>query len=139
MLNGTYNFNEVNVIFGIRQIKGFEDGSEITAERDEDSFTKKVGVGGEVTRSRTNNSAGKVTFTLDQFSDLNQYLTNIMNLDERTGKGGIWPLKIVDKSNPHNEIVISTQAWITKPANKSFGRESGPREWVIECADLNFI
>lgn len=138
MLNGTYNFNDVSLIVGIRQIKGFEDGSEITVERDEDSFTKKVGVGGEVTRSRTNNSSGKITFSLDQFSELNQYLTNIMNLDERTGTGVI-PVKLVDKSNPHNEIAIATQAWIMKPSSKSFGRESGPREWVIDCADLNFI
>lgn len=138
MLTGTYNFNEVSLIFGFRQIKGFEDGSEITVERKEDSFTSKAGVGGEVTRSKSNNTMGTVTFSLDQFSDLNQYLTNIVNLDERVGSG-VLPMKLVDKSNPTNEIAISTQSWLVKPSSKSFGRESGPREWVIECADLNFI
>lgn len=138
MLNeGTYNFNEVNFIFGTRQIKGFEEGSEIVAERVEDTFSAKVGVDGNVTRSKSNNRMGTVTFSLDQFSPLNQYLMGIMNLDERTSLG-VLPLKIVDKSNPNEELCIATQAWITKPANKSFGAASGAREWVISCSDLNF-
>lgn len=135
---GTYDFGQVSLVFGTRALEGFEDGSEITAERDEDSFSKKVDVDGNVTRSRSNNSTGKVTFTLSQFAADNKYLSTIMNLDERTG-AGVLPLKLVDKSNPSNEIVIAPEAWILKPANKSYGRESGPREWVIECASLNFI
>jgi hypothetical protein len=138
-LNGTYNFKEVSLVFGIKSLSGFEDGSEIVAERTEDTFTSKVGVDGEVTRSKSNNSMGTITFTLDQFSSDNRYLQSIANLDERVGLGGILPVKLVDKSNPNNEIAIATQAWIKKPASKSYGRESGAREWVIECADLNFI
>jgi len=137
-LNGIYNFNEVNLIVGTQRIKGFEDGSEITAERDEDSFTKKVGNDGNVTRSKTNNSTGKITFVLDQFSESNKYLQNLMNIDERTGKG-IIPAKITDKSNANGELAIATESWITKPASRGYGRESGPREWVIDCANLNFL
>lgn len=139
MLDGTYNFKEVNFIFGVRQIKGFEEGSEIVAERSEDTFTAKADVDGNVTRSKSNNTMGTVTFSLSQFSELNKYLTAIMNLDERTGKGGILPLKITDKSNPNVENVIATQAWLTKPSNKSYGGEAGAREWVITCADMNII
>jgi len=138
MLDGTYNFKDVNFIFGARQIKGFEEGTEIVAERSEDSFTAKVGVDGNVTRSKSNNTMGTVTFSLSQFSELNKYLTNIMNLDERTGNG-VLPLKITDKSNPDTENVIATQAWLTKPSNKTYGGEAGPREWVITCADMNIL
>lgn len=137
MLNGTYDFNLVNLIFGTREIEGFEDGTEITAERDEDAFTKKVDVDGGVTRSKTNNKTGTVTFSLSQFSPLNKYLSQLANLDERTGVG-VLPLKIVDKSNPNEEKAIATQAWVRKQPSKSFGRESGAREWVIDCADLTF-
>ena len=137
-LNGSYDFPQVSLIVGTRQIKGFEDGSEITAERDEDSFSKKVDVDGNVTRSKTNNSTGKITFTLSQFSEDNAYLQNLMNIDERTG-ARIVPVKLVDNSNPSLEIAIATEAWITKPWSKSFGRESGPREWVVDCANLNFL
>jgi hypothetical protein len=137
-LQGTYNFKDVNLIFGTRKIKGFEDGSEIVVERAEDSFTEKVDVDGNVTRSRSNNSLGTITFTLSQFSSDNKYLSQIANLDERTGTG-ILPVKVVDKSNPDSDLSIGTEAWIKKPTNKSYGRESGPREWVISVADLQMI
>lgn len=138
MLNGTYNFKDVNLIVGTRRIEGFEDGSEIVAERAEDSYTSKVDVDGNVTRSRSNNSMGTITFTLSQFSEANAYLQNLANLDERTGSGVV-PSKITDKSNPSVENVLATESWIVKPSSKSFGRESGPREWVIQCANLNFL
>lgn len=134
-LLGTYNFNENKLVFGTREIKGFEDGTEIVAERAEDSFTAKVGVGGEVTRSRSNNNLGTITFTLNEFSPSNRYLQDIMNADEATGDG-VLPAKIIDKSNPQGEKASGTEAWITKPASKSKGRESGPREWVIQVANL---
>jgi hypothetical protein len=137
MLSGTYNFKEVDLVFGTRKIEGFEDGTEIVVERAEDSFTEKVDVDGNVTRSRSNNTMGTITFTLSQFSEANKYLQDLMNLDERSGTGVV-PAKINDKSNPSEELAIASQAWLRKPASKSFGRESGPREWVIACADLNF-
>ena len=134
MLLGTYDFNLVNLIFGTRQIKGFEEGTEIGIARVEDSFTGKVGVGGEVTRSRSNNNMVEVTFTLNQFSPSNKYLQDIMNLDEATGTG-VLPCKATDKSNPNGESMLGTEAWLKKPADKAFGTESGPREWVIVVAD----
>lgn len=137
MLLGTYDFKKVSLIVGTRQMKGFAEGSSIEADRDTDSFTKKVGVDGETTRSRSNNSAGSITFSLDQFSEDNKYLQTLANLDERTGSGVI-PVKIVDSSNPDLEIIISTAAWVKKPAKKGFGAEAGPREWVLDCADLNY-
>lgn len=137
MLLGTYDFKKVTLIVGTRQIKGFEEGSTIECDRDEDSFTKKVGVDGETTRSRSNNSAGSITFSLDQFSEDNKYLQGLANIDERTGAGVI-PAKLVDASNPDEEIVIATAAWVKKPAKRGFGGESGPREWVLDCADINY-
>ena len=138
MLDGTFDFNQVNLVVGTRPIKGFEDGTEITAVRDAESFTEKVGVGGNVTRSRTNNKMGTITFTLEQFSSSNKFLTDLSNLDEASGSGVV-PVKITDRSNPRVERVFAAEAWIQKPSDKSYGRESGPREWVIKCADLNFF
>ena len=137
-LHGTYDFNKVNLVVGVRSIKGFDDGSEIVAERSEDSFSLKIDVDGGGTRSRTNNSSGMVTFSLSQYAEDNSYLQDLMNLDERLG-AGVFPLKIVDRANPSNERVISLRSWVQKPANRSFGRESGPREWIIQCLDLNFL
>ena len=137
-LHGTYDFAKVDLIYGDRKLTGFENGSEITAERDEDSFSKKVDVDGGVTRARSNNVAGKVTFTLAQYSASNKYLQDLLNLDERTGTG-VLPFKIVDKQNPNKEYVTAFKAWVMKPANRSFAMESGGREWTLDCADMNFL
>lgn len=136
-LHGTYNFKEVSLIVGTRQIRGFEDGTEITAAREEDSFSKKADVDGSVTRSRSNNTMGTIEFSLSQFAEDNRYLQDLMNLDERTGAGVI-PVKIIDKSNPNSELAIASEAWLVKPADRSFGRESGARQWTLHCANLNF-
>lgn len=136
-LHGTYNFKEVSLIVGTRQIRGFEDGTEISAARDEDSFNAKADVDGSVTRSRSNNTMGTVEFTLSQFAEDNKYLQTLANLDERTGNGVI-PVKVVDKSNPNEEKAVASEAWIVKPSDRSWGRESGPRQWTIRCANLNF-
>jgi len=138
MLEGTYNFKLVNLIVGVKQIEGFEEGTEIVAERNEDSYTSKVGTDGNVVRSRSNNNMGRITFSLSQFSASNAYLQTLANLDERTG-AGVVPSKITDKSNPSVESVIATESWIVKPSSKSYGSESGAREWVIECANMNFL
>ena len=135
--HGTYDFSKVSLIVGTRQITGFENGTDIMVERDEDSFTKKVDVDGHVTRSRSNNSAGTLTFSLSQYSPSNKYLQDLANLDERTG-AGVVPIKIVDRQNPSSELVISLEAWVQKPASRVFGVESGPREWMLSLADVNF-
>lgn len=137
-LHGTYDFNKVDLIFGTRALTGFENGTAITAERAEQSFTKKVDIDGSVTRSRSNDKTGTVTFSLSQFSEDNAYLQSILNLDERTGTG-VFPLKIVDKSNPNNELAVSLETWIQKPATRTFEMESTAREWVLENADLDFL
>ena len=137
-LHGTYDFKKVSLLVGTREILGFESGTSIMAERDTDSFSKKVDVDGGVTRSRSNNTAGRISFTLAQYASENKYLQTLMNLDERTGTGVV-PVKIVDKFNPTIEIVISLKSWIVRPANRSFEAESSAREWVLDCADLNFI
>lgn len=137
-VHGTYDFAKVNLIVGDRKITGFENGSEITCERDEDSFTKKTDVDGGVTRARSNNVAGKITFTLSQYSASNKYMQDLLNLDERTGTG-IIPAKVVDKQNPNNELVNAFKSWVMKPANRTFATESGGREWTLDCADMNFL
>ena len=137
-LHGTYDFNKVDVIVGTRALSGFENGTAVTAERTEQSFSKKVDIDGSVTRARSNDKTGTVTFSLAQFSEDNAYLQSILNLDERTG-AGVLPLKIVDKGNPNNELVVSLETWIQKPASRTFEMESGAREWVLDCADLDFV
>jgi len=135
-LLGTYDFNDVILIVGVKRIEGFEEGTEITAERNEDSFTMKTGVGGNVTRSKSNNFSGFIEFSLQHLAKDNAFLEALMLVDERTGVG-IIPVAIIDKSG--KEKLVATEAWLTRPANKSYGKESGARPWRIDCANLNIL
>ena len=137
-LHGTYDFLKVSLIWGTRELSGFENGSSITVARTTPSFSKKVDIDGAVTRSRSNDTSGTITFTLSQLSEDNQYLQNWLNIDERTG-AGVLPAKLVDKSNPNNELVTALEAWIQTQPSRTFGMESSGREWVLETADTTFL
>jgi Protein of unknown function (DUF3277) len=60
----------VNGVF----ITGFADGSFVSSEKDEESFSTKVGAQGDVAISKTNNPLGTISFSLLQESPSNTYL-----------------------------------------------------------------
>lgn len=131
----SYAANDVSVIVGTRRLKGLAE-SFVTISRAEDSFTTQVGADGEVTRSRTSNRSGTIEIVLQQSSEDNAYLQNLVNTDERTG-GGIVPCKVQDQSGSF--VCIAAEAWIQKPADMEFARDAGERTWTIACADMEML
>lgn len=131
-----YNPDQVQVVVaGIPVTKGWNDGPFLKIEQNEDSFTEQVGTDGEVTRSRTNNRTHTVTLTLMQSSDVNDLLSALHTLDINTpGGAGIGPLLVKDGSG--RALYLAEKCWIKKPPAVEFGREAGPREWVISTNDL---
>jgi hypothetical protein len=129
----TYDAAEVSVIVGSRPLKGFAEGSFVSVERDEDSWTKHVGADGEVTRAKSNNLSGTITITLMQASEDNAFLAGLAQADE-IAKTGVVPVLIRDASG--SSLHTAEEAWISKPATAEYGKEAGEREWVIHCAEL---
>lgn len=129
----TYNAGEVQVIVGTRRLRGLAESSFVKISRDEDSFKKRVGADGEVTRSATNNKAGKIEIMLEQSSEDNAYLQQLMNTDENT-KNGIIPASVLDLSGTY--VAVAAEAWIAKPSDTDLGRDAKERTWVIEAASL---
>lgn len=131
----TYDPASVSIVaFGI-PISGYADGSFVSVERNEDSFTLQVGTDGESCRSKSNNKSGRVTVTLLQSSISNDLLSAQLALDELSPNGdGIGPFLMKDNSG--RSLFAAEKAWIVKPPAAAFSRESESREWVIESADL---
>lgn len=127
-----YNPKEVTLTVAGNIITGFADGSFVSIERNEDSWTLQVGTDGEGTRSKSNNKSGRVTFQLMQSSASNDILSGLFVLDEATS-GGAVPVMVKYK----NSVFIAETAWITRPASVEYGREAGPREWVLETDVLS--
>jgi hypothetical protein len=132
----TYAAGEVQVIVGTRALRGKAKGSFVKIARAEDTFKKRVGSDGEVTRSATSDRSGTIEITLEQTSEDNAYLQGLMNADENS-KNGIVPSKVIDKLGTY--VAVATESWIRKPADVDFGDEAKERTWIIECASLDLL
>lgn len=129
----TYDPKQVSVIVGGKIMQGFADGTFVMVERDEQAFTKKIGVDGEGTRAKSNNKGGKVTITLMQSSSSNDDLSAIAAADE-LNNSGVVPILIRDASG--RSLYSALTAWVQKQTNGEFAGEVSHREWVIDTDEL---
>lgn len=132
----TYNAHEVSVIIGVKPITGLASGDSVTVEREADSWTDSVGINGEVTRSGSADKRGTITIKVQQTSIDNDYLSGLSVADELSSEG-VFPILIRDTNG--RSLYAAAQCWIKKPANATFAKESGEREWVIRCARLEMF
>lgn len=128
-----YDAAKLTVIFNGIPISGFADGTFISVEQTEDTFTLAVGSAGESVRSANRNRSGRVTLTLLQSSLSNDALSAIHNADRLSGDG-VGALLIKDNSG--RSIISAAKAWIMKPATSEFAREASNREWIFESDAL---
>lgn len=129
-----YNPKQIILTAGPYAITGFSDGSFVRVEFDEDHFNKRVGTDGEVTRTQTNNYAGKIIFTLDQASPANDLLTALALLD-RLGGTGVVPITVRDING--TTLAFTQSGWVMKMANIDFANESQDREWIMDCGQMD--
>ncbi len=128
-----YDPGRVVVTFkGIRLLAP-QDGTFVSAEREEDAFTKQVGSAGDVTRSRNRNISGSVTVTLQQASPTNDLLSALAEADELTGLN-YGALMVKDLNG--TTLLEAPNAWIRKTPTVEFAKEASGREWVFDCAQL---
>ncbi len=129
-----YDPKNIVIVFGAIVITaGLAEDTFVSAERDEEMFTKKAGADGEVTRTRNRNKMGRVTLTLQQTAEANQLLSAQAAVDELTGNG-VAPLLIKDLGG--TSLAAAANAWIAKRPAMAYGKDSGNREWVLDCAEL---
>ncbi|MEG0470781.1 MAG: phage protein [Solibacillus sp.] len=63
-----FNFKDTTVVVGGTILTGYMDGTPISTEQNEDTFTQHVGADGSVTYNESANETGTFTFTLKQDS-----------------------------------------------------------------------
>ena len=135
---GNYDPKNIQIIFGPHEVKGYADGTFVTAENDEDSFGLANGADGDACRVKSNNNSGTVNITLLQSSASNAFLSAQAELDKATPNGdGIQPLLIRDGNGL--TLVVADRAWIQKSANVEFSKEVTGREWPIRSHDLKIF
>jgi len=130
----TYSPKRVEVIVNGVPIRGYADGTFVNVARNSDSFATNVGADGEVSRTASADRTGKVTVTLQQTSDSNDFLSGLVTADELTLN---LQFVLMVKDTNGRTLLVSPCAWIDKPADSEFGNELSNREWIISCAELN--
>lgn len=126
----TFDINNVVATFLGNELSGFADGTAITIDRNEDTFTLVVGADGETARSRSNNRSGTISFTFLASSASNDILSAAAAADEATGQG-VGPFFLKELNG--GTTVVAPNAWVKKPASLEFAKEIGSREWTLEC------
>jgi hypothetical protein len=130
----TFDFKKVACILGTHQVRGFQDGTGIEVEYDEDHWQLTTGADGEGCRAKSNNKSGTVTITLQASSESNQFLSNLALSDELSN-GGVVPFLLKDNSG--FDLHAAEQMYIHKRPKADYGRENAVRVWVLKTDNLN--
>lgn len=131
----TYDAAQVVVTVNGAEISGYADGTFITIEREEQSFTKVVGADGTTSRAKSNNRSGSMTITLAQTSPSNELLSSLLAADELSNEG-VFPVIVKDTSGESR--FFSATGWVQGLPSIEYGKEIANREWVIDLADMEF-
>ena len=128
-----YDPKGIVVIVNGQRIEGFAEGSFVSIERNEDSWSYQVGADGTCARARSRNISGTLTLTLMQTSASNSVLEGLMIADDATSQGQFaWA--VADEK--YTGLVSSPAAWVQKPATIEYGREMNDRVWTISCGQI---
>lgn len=121
-----------------RTIHGFQDGSTITVEFEEDAVTRQVDIDGRnVVFNRSNNYLATVTFTLNEGAADNEILSQIYNAF-RNGTGGVVPFRFKD-NNTGNTVAQSDACTVQSMPALGGGRESSGREYVLGTGQMTMV
>ncbi|TCZ76178.1 DUF3277 family protein [Paenibacillus albiflavus] len=125
-----YDPKNTTVIVGGVYLTGLgEDMVEV--DKDEDNQEAKVGAQGDVAVARINNNLGTIKVTLLSVSP------QVSMLDRLANSGKLFPISVIYAGDP-KETATATEAFVKKPATRSYGKEVADREYEIQALDLKF-
>lgn len=127
----TYNSKKIIVTFGAHMVSGFAEDSFVEVAPAGDGVTMKQGCDGEIVRSVSPNNTYKVKLDLLPYSPTVAWLQNMYNKDQQDGSG-MFPISIKDLTG--GMLFNSSDAWVTLPATRGFGKEASNRTWEIQTA-----
>lgn len=131
----TYDAAQVILSVGGANISGYADGTFISIEREEQSFTKVVGADGNTSRAKSNNRSGSLTITLQQTSPSNEVLSGFLAQDESSADAVV---PVLIKDNTGESRLFSATGWVQGLPTIEYAKEISTREWVLDLADIEF-
>jgi hypothetical protein len=129
----TYDPKKVIITLGGVPIGGYADGAFVQIDPSGETWTKKVGADGEVSRSLSNDNTHTVQITLMQTSLSNAYLRAVMSADRLTGLGML-PLSFTDLNSM--EVYFWPEAWVGAEPPTGRAKEVTDTQWTIHTGQL---
>ena len=88
-----------------------------------------MGAQGDVARAKVNNNLGTIKITLQQTSPFVAYLDRLAN------SGKLVAVSVIAAGDP-KEVNSATEAYVKKPADRTYSKSIEDREYEIQCLDL---
>lgn len=131
--NATWDFANLNVVFGGLHITGFADGDSYAMDFDVDRFTKRIGNYGLGAWAKSNNFGAVGSITLLATSNDNSALQAFLSADELTPGGVLVPLVALQTGGLLSHTGLFR---ITKAPGVSRGTDVPTTTWVIGTTRL---
>jgi len=131
----TYDPNKHDIVFaGIPINRGLADGTFLKISTNAPGFKAKVGVDGEVTRSRSHDRTAEAKITVMQTSEVNDRLSALYADDRNAVNGrGVGAFFVQDRAG--TTVLESSKAFISDDPNPELAAEAGTREWTFILTD----
>ena len=138
----TYDPSLIVISYQGQILRGFAQGTFVTARRDTEEWGKVIGVGGSSARYQTMDRSGTMEVTLAQNSSSNRDLSIIMNTQRALSSVDLvgatsGAFSIFDDIG--NTLVFAAEAWILNPPTISYGQELTDRVWTFQTDNLEFL
>jgi hypothetical protein len=134
----TFDPKQVSVVVGGNIISGWGPDEAISAERNKDAWTLKVGVDGEAARSKSNDKSGRIKLTLLQTSQSNNALSALAAADELSNAGAV-PFFLKDNSPTGSTTGAALTCWVLKYPAVKYAHDVELREWTLETDDIELL
>ena len=135
-LTKDYDPKKVTITVGGHEVKGIADGTFLTVNRNNQTWSLASGASGEHARSKSNDRSGTFELTLMQTSETNDFLSGKMVADEATNSGKF----LVHVFDANGATLVKTDdAWVQQPPSVEYGKELSDRVWTIESGDITFV
>lgn len=155
MAVSTYSPSDVSVIYGLKHITGFTDGSFISIKRETPLFSHSRAMDGTLALAMQKYSTYTVTLTLAQTSDSNQFLHSLQKLmmksltkvDSRSPFSGlsslsgikttvsnvISKLPFIIRDGSGNSVFFANDVWLSEEPDVTYSAGMEARTWTIKC------
>jgi hypothetical protein len=130
-----YDPHQYSITFNGIPIEGFAEDDFVHIEMVTEAFSDEVGADGHVTRIRSRDQRGTITFKLKASSPTNKILSVRYQADLNAPNGsGVGAVLIRDTQGL--SIFAGAQAWIVGMPKTSIGKKLGDIEWKLRVASL---